>query len=101
MTAMYANDEQLAPGAPDPLPRNPWAVLFSPYTWLAVIHVVTSLVLCVPIFVAGILFLVHMAISSALNTIFLAALYQYAAEDRVPKGFDRHVMETAFTPAKA
>ncbi len=46
--------------------------------------------------VAGILFLLHMAISSALHTIFLAALYQYAADDRVPEGFDRHVMATAF-----
>ena len=46
--------------------------------------------------VAGILFLIHMAISSALHTIFLAAIYQYAAEDRVPEGFDRHVMATAF-----
>jgi hypothetical protein len=46
--------------------------------------------------VAGILFLLHMAVSSALHTIFLAALYQYAADDRVPEGFDRHVMATAF-----
>lgn len=45
---------------------------------------------------AGIAFLLHMAISSALNTIFLAALYQYAAENRVPEGFDRHAMESAF-----
>ncbi len=46
--------------------------------------------------VAGIAFLIHMAVSSALHTIFLAALYQYAAEDRVPEGFDRSVMESAF-----
>lgn len=45
---------------------------------------------------AGIAFLLHMAVSSALNTIFLAALYQYAAEDRVPEGFDRRAMESAF-----
>jgi hypothetical protein len=45
---------------------------------------------------AGVAFLLHMAISSALNTIFLAALYQYAAEDRVPEGFDRRAMEGAF-----
>jgi Family of unknown function (DUF6159) len=44
----------------------------------------------------GIAFLLHMAISSALHTIFLAALYQYAAEDRVPEGFDRQVMANAF-----
>ncbi|HEY1190401.1 MAG TPA: DUF6159 family protein, partial [Gemmata sp.] len=45
---------------------------------------------------AGITFLLHMAISSALNTIFLAALYQFAAEGAVPEGFDRHAMESAF-----
>lgn len=45
---------------------------------------------------AGVAFLLHMAVSSALNTIFLAALYQYAAEDRVPEGFDRRAMESAF-----
>jgi hypothetical protein len=44
----------------------------------------------------GIALLLHMAISSALHTIFLAALYQYAADDRVPEGFDRNVMATAF-----
>lgn len=48
---------------------------------------------------AGIAFLLHMAVSSALNTIFLAALYQYAAEDRVPEGFDRRAMESAFARA--
>jgi hypothetical protein len=47
--------------------------------------------------VAGILFLLHMAISSALSTIFLAALYQYAADDRVPEGFDRRAIEGAFS----
>jgi hypothetical protein len=45
---------------------------------------------------AGISFLIHMAISSALNTIFLSALYLYASEERVPEGFDRNVMTTAF-----
>ncbi len=47
--------------------------------------------------VAGIAFLMHMAVSSALHTIFLAAIYLYAAEDRVPAGFDRGVMAGAFT----
>lgn len=46
--------------------------------------------------VAGILFLLHMAVSSALHTIFLAALYQYAADDRIPEGFDRRAIEGAF-----
>ena len=45
---------------------------------------------------AGVAFLLHMAVSSALHTIFLAAIYLYAAEDRVPAGIDRHVMATAF-----
>jgi Family of unknown function (DUF6159) len=36
------------------------------------------------------------AITSALNTIFLAALYQYASVKTVPVGFDREVIEGAF-----
>jgi signal transduction histidine kinase len=58
MTATPLYVDELAPGAPDPLPRNPVVALVSPYTWLAVIHVVTSFMLCVPIFVFGVLFLV-------------------------------------------
>lgn len=46
--------------------------------------------------IAGILFLLHMAVSSALHTIFLAALYQYAADGNVPEGFDGRVLESAF-----
>ncbi|QJW99330.1 DUF6159 family protein [Frigoriglobus tundricola] len=44
----------------------------------------------------GISMLLHMAVGAALHTIFLAALYQFAADERVPEGFDRRVMETAF-----
>ncbi len=46
--------------------------------------------------VAGIAFLMHMAIGAALHTIHLAALYQFATTDRVPDGFDRNVMAGAF-----
>jgi hypothetical protein len=35
-------------------------------------------------------------VGAALDTIFLAALYQYAAFDRVPSGFDKSSMEQAF-----
>ncbi|MBY0461490.1 MAG: hypothetical protein K2V38_29585 [Gemmataceae bacterium] len=45
---------------------------------------------------SGVGFLLHAAISSALDTIFLAALYQYATDGEVPEGFDRRVMESAF-----
>jgi hypothetical protein len=38
---------------------------------------------------------------AALDTIFLAALYQYAAFEKVPEGFDRGSMEGAFTKKKA
>jgi hypothetical protein len=41
------------------------------------------------------------AISSAMNTIFLAALYQYASYKTVPLGFDRHIIEGAFQPRNA
>jgi len=45
--------------------------------------------------------LMHSAISSALHTILLAALYQYAADDRVPEEFDRSTFEGAFQPKTA
>jgi hypothetical protein len=45
--------------------------------------------------------LIHSAIASALHTILLAALYQYAAENRVPDAFDRETFEGAFQPKPA
>jgi hypothetical protein len=52
--------------------------------------------------VVGILgLLMHAAIASALHTILLAGLYQYAAEDRVPDAFDRETFEGAFQPKPA
>jgi hypothetical protein len=51
--------------------------------------------------VAFIALLLHSAISSALNTILLAALYQYAADEKVPEEFDRHTFEGAFQPKPA
>jgi hypothetical protein len=47
----------------------------------------------------GIALLIQMAVSAALHTIFLAALYQYASDNRVPEGFDRDVMAGAFSHA--
>ena len=47
--------------------------------------------------VAGVIAaLLHAAISSALNTILLAALYQYAADERVADGFEREQFAGAF-----
>jgi hypothetical protein len=40
------------------------------------------------------------AIGAALDTIFLSALYQYAAFDKVPNGFDRQSIEEAFVQKK-
>ena len=40
--------------------------------------------------------LIHAAVSSALNTILLAALYQYAADERVPDEFERGQFTAAF-----
>lgn len=45
--------------------------------------------------------LLHSAISSALNTILLAALYQYAAQDQVPAEYDRSTFEHAFAAKPA
>jgi hypothetical protein len=41
------------------------------------------------------------AVGAALDSIFLTALYQYAAFDRVAAGFDRGIIEHAFTSKKA
>ncbi|MDB5312607.1 MAG: hypothetical protein JWO38_6809 [Gemmataceae bacterium] len=49
--------------------------------------------------VGGVLTLLYMAVSSALHTILLAALYQYAADNRVPEGFDRQVFAGTFARA--
>jgi hypothetical protein len=46
--------------------------------------------------VAVVAALLHAAVSSALNTILLAALYQYAADERVPDEFDRGQFTRAF-----
>jgi hypothetical protein len=49
----------------------------------------------------GVLLLIYLAVSSALHTILLAALYQYAADNRVPQGFEREMFAGAFTPKTA
>lgn len=41
------------------------------------------------------------AVSSALNTILLSALYQFAADDKVPDEFDRNLMTGAFASKPA
>ncbi len=46
--------------------------------------------------VAGVSFLMYAAASAAMNTIFLTAVYQFAAHDRVPDGFDRANMAHVF-----
>ncbi len=48
----------------------------------------------------GVYLLGCMAVSSALDVIFLSAMYQYAVNREVPAGFDAQVLEGAFT-AKA
>jgi hypothetical protein len=56
----------------------------------------------VALIVVGVIgLLLHSAIASALNTILLAALYQYAADDRVPDEFDRATFAGAFQPKTA
>jgi len=50
---------------------------------------------------AGVYFLIWLAVGPALNGIFLAALYQYAVLGQVPSGFDRTSLERAFEPKRA
>jgi hypothetical protein len=47
--------------------------------------------------VAIVLALLWAAASSALGSIYLSALYQFAAYDRVPGGFDAATLRGAFT----
>jgi hypothetical protein len=52
--------------------------------------------------VAGVIAgLMHMAVSAALNTILLSAVYQYASDNAVPAGFDRSLLAGAFAPKPA
>ncbi|HVS35629.1 MAG TPA: DUF6159 family protein [Gemmataceae bacterium] len=46
--------------------------------------------------VAGVYFLIYATVASAMDTIFISALYQYAAFNTVPEGFDQSAMENAF-----
>jgi hypothetical protein len=56
----------------------------------------------VAVLVAGVIALMlHMAIGAALATILQTAVYQYAAEDRVPEGFDADQISAAFATKKA
>jgi hypothetical protein len=49
----------------------------------------------------GVLLLIYLAVSAALHTILLAALYEYAADGKVPEGFERESFAGAFTPKTA
>lgn len=61
-----------------------------------------SVALGVGIAVLGLVWLmVAAAVSSAMSTVFLTALYQYAAFDKVPEGFNRETIEHAFEPKKS
>ena len=46
--------------------------------------------------VTGICFMIYAAVSSAMNTILMAAIYQYAVGDHVPEAFDRDGFAGAF-----
>jgi hypothetical protein len=50
---------------------------------------------------SGVLFLIYLAVSAALQTILLAALYHYATDGKVPEGYERDSFAGAFTPKTA
>jgi hypothetical protein len=50
--------------------------------------------------IAVVAFLMHMAVGSALHSILIAALYEYADRGYVPHGFDRDNFESAFEPSR-
>jgi hypothetical protein len=47
---------------------------------------------------AGVYFLLWLAVGPALNGIYLAALYHYATLNEIPSGFDRKALRQAFVP---
>jgi hypothetical protein len=51
--------------------------------------------------VAFLAFVLWMAAFAALQGIYLSALYQFAAHDAIPEGFDEHTMREAFVPKKS
>ena len=46
--------------------------------------------------VGGIAMMWYMAVSAAMHTVFMTAMYQFATSERVPDGFDRRLMVGAF-----
>jgi hypothetical protein len=61
-----------------------------------------SLILGIALAAIGVAYLIALAITmSALKQIFIAGLYIYAAEERVPDGFDEEIMRTAFRRKKS
>ena len=44
----------------------------------------------------GIAMLLYMAVSAAMHTILMTAVYQYAAHERIPEGFERQAISRAF-----
>ena len=49
----------------------------------------------------GIALLMYLAVSAAMHTIFMTAVYQFATSDKVPDGFNRESMVRAFATSKA
>ena len=50
--------------------------------------------------ISGVLWIVVMAASAALQGILVAALYEFAAEGTAPEGFDQAMLQTAFGPKR-
>ena len=48
------------------------------------------------VIIAGIAMIWYMAVSAAMHTVFMTAIYQFAQHDRVPDGFERDTMSRAF-----
>jgi hypothetical protein len=81
-------------------------VLTVPGIVLLAVGVVTAMsqmvYLGVGLLAVGVLYLIAAGVAcSALNTIFLSALYQYAAFDRVASGFERDTLAQAFKSKSA
>jgi hypothetical protein len=74
-------------------------ILLAIFTGLAFTASTTLGIILLVVTIIG--FLLVAIISSALQTIFLTALYQYAAFERVPQGFEADTLKSAFSSKAA
>jgi uncharacterized membrane protein (DUF485 family) len=96
--------------------RRTWGESFVGNSGIGLMVFLFSVVACVPAFlgivshvpalmiagiaISAVALIIIAAISAALHTILLAAIYVFAADGRVPDAFDRSTLQAAFAPRR-